>query len=116
MTDQQPTFHSRITALNQTPEGELAKAYLQGTDPQYLQGPRLATAGLLEWALDNLAANPVWAEAVRQALHLAEDDDPEALQAAIRPHQLLQTRTRTEAGRLMLAKVVDLVPPGTQPA
>lgn len=117
MTDPQPNFHSRITALNQTPAGELATAYLRGTDPQYLQmGQRLAMAGLLEWALDKLAADPVWAEAVRQAVHLAEDDDPEALQAAILPAALMQTRTRTDAGRLMLQQVADLVKPGTQPA
>lgn len=117
MTDPQPSFLSTITDLNETSEGELATAYLQGTDPQYLQaGQRLATAGLLEWALDNLAANPGWAEAVRQAAHLAEDDDPEALQAAIVPTGFLQTQTRSEAGTLMLRWVVDLIPPGTNPA
>ena len=117
MTDPSPTYLSRITALNQTPEGELATAYLRGTDPQYLEmGKRLATAGLLAWALDNLAADPVWAEAVRQTAALAEVDDPEALQAALTPAALTQTRTRTEAGTRLLQVMVDRIRPGSSPA
>jgi hypothetical protein len=117
MTDRSQPFHSRITALNQTPEGEMARLYLRGTDPQYLEaGQRLATAGLLAWALDNLAADPAWAEAVRQAAAQAEVAEPERMQAAIVPKDLLQTRTRTEAGRLMLQLAADLIPPGSSPA
>lgn len=103
-----------VSTLNQTPEGLAAKAFLAGAGLT-LQD-RLATAVLLEWAVDNLAADRGWAKAVRQAVDLAEGSDPEALHQAILPTGFLEAKTRTDAGRLMLQRVVDLIPPGTQPA
>lgn len=115
MTDPKPQPLQLIERLNRTPEAMHAWALLQGTEQS--SESQLHLVSLLEWALLNLAADPVWVEAVLQAAGLAEARDPAALQANLaQAPGLLQTRTRTEAGKALLSLVADLVPPDKQPA
>ena len=103
-----------LQQLNQTPIGENLARLLKpaGID---LHG-RLLLAVLVEWATQHLAANPAWAQAVDNAVGLAERNDPEQTAENLSAPGLEQAETLEQAGRLILRWVADLIPPGTQPA
>jgi hypothetical protein len=81
-----------------------------------LQEGKLVLVQLLEWALENLAADAGWAAAVDAAVGLAAASDPEAVYQNLASQRLEAATTLREAGLATLSVVADLVLPGTQPA
>jgi hypothetical protein len=120
MTGQRPGLNASpsptttLRQLNQTPIGENLARLLKPTGID-LHG-RLLLAVLLEWATQHLAANPAWAQAVDNAVGLAEAHEPAQLAENLSAPGLDRAETLEQAGRLMLRWVVDLIPPDTQPA
>lgn len=103
-----------LQQLNQTPIGENLARLLKPTGID-LHG-RLLLAVLLEWATQHLAANPAWAQAVDNAVGLAERNDPAQTAENLSAPGLEQAKTLEQAARLILRWVADLIPPETQPA
>lgn len=118
MTDQ--TLKSRLTTvanLNETPLSlhllDLLKKEKAEVYPDALIA-RLA----LDWAMENRAGNPHWAQAVTDAAGLAEQEDPAALYAALEQSDgLMEAGTMQEVAKAMIANFLDLMPPSrTTPA
>lgn len=116
MTDPKPKHpHMIVKALNATPLSQHLASLLRQEKVE-LWANKLIVLHLLEWALENLAADQYWAQAVDQSASMAAASDPEAVyQNLVSPH-LEEAATLREAGLAILSEVVDLIPPGSSPA
>ena len=100
--------------LNQTPIAENVSQLLteEGISP-----PRdhLVLGVLLDWVTENLAGDPAWAKAVDQVAAGAEERNPAGMSETLSEAPGLESATTLrEAGRIMMAWVADLIPPGSQ--
>ena len=104
-----------VVELNETPQSSnVIRLLIEAKQPP-LQG--LALVRLLEWAAEkDLANDPAWMQAVLDATQQAEQEDPQATYWNLETPKLETARTLEAAAMLVLSQVVDLVPPGTQPA
>lgn len=109
-----PPSATPTTPQNATPLSQHVLTLFQKAQVQPLPG--LLLASLAWWAKDNLDVPAPWAQALEQALALAEDRDPAAAYAAMETPAILDAETLKEAGLALLRRLVDLIPADTQPA
>lgn len=116
MTDlQQPSRQTVVTELNETPLSQTLADLLK-TAKVDLWPNKLVIVHLLEWALENQAADPSWSEAASAAVNLAAQEDPEALYENLESSRLDEATTLEQAGLAIISSVLDLIPAGTSPA
>ena len=114
MTDQTQTSHqTTVTRLNETPLSQHLASLMKQVE---LWPEKLLILHLLEWALENLAADPHWSQAVDAAAVLVSESDPEALYQNLASPQLESATTLEQAGLAILSNVVDLIPENSVPA
>ena len=116
MTARQPlSLATTVTALNATQPSRNVTRMLSAAKVAQPTGT-LALVNLLLWAQDGgmPEVDPGWLEAVLGATELAESHDPAAVYDNLEAPGLESATTLREAATLVLQKVADLIPPGTQ--
>lgn len=111
------TFASTLTSirsLNETPLSRRLRKMLLSAKAE-VSPDSLVLVSLLQWALEKMAADPAWAEAVREAALLAEHDNPETVYEALATPQLEKALSLNQAGEAVLSSAADAVNPGINP-
>lgn len=99
-----------VKGLNETPPSRHVIDLMRASKVTH-QEHRLAVCEALEWAADELVADPAWAQAAKEAVALDEPENPQAVYRNLADADLLGAKTLRQAGERLLEIATDLLPP-----